>query len=314
MKNLKATVALYSALILGIAFLPKFCNSKVTSQNNSKPVVSSVQLEEQENLDEPIDCSSLESFEEPTYPLESEAKMVYHINGTKRGILLSDGSHPDDLEVSDYKVYLSDENGKRLSNNFDNIIKLSHYKYAYPEDENSDAPRKVKTDREYPYFVGTNLRRDSSGKLMSKCPNITVLDENGMELCSFNGYFLAMVGDKVVIEDYCEEKNCIADPDTYIWNLTANEQSPKHDYIIVFENYGEYHLIGVDVGEETLYTFYGYDGLKPIKTATESDARDWYMDNPKEIGSHSYNEEFYQNIYDNPGNEVKTYEKNRNMF
>ena len=54
MKNLKATVALYSALILGIAFLPKFCNSKVTSQNNSKPVVSSVQLEEQENLDEPL--------------------------------------------------------------------------------------------------------------------------------------------------------------------------------------------------------------------------------------------------------------------
>ena len=139
---------------------------------------------------------SVEFDEELNTYLDNESSEIHSVelllNGEKRGILLSDEPHlyKSLFEQTDTKVYLSDEDRNRLSNNFDEINKLSNYSYLTSGGVLLGDFVKVETDRQYDLFVGITLRKDSNGSTLD--PNITLLDKTGAELCTFNGEFQAL--------------------------------------------------------------------------------------------------------------------------
>ncbi len=210
------------------------------------------------------------------------------INGEKRGIILSDEPHLYEsiFEKTDTKVYLSDEDGNRLSNNFDEISLLSNYRHLTAVGALLGSWVKVDTDKQYDYFVGETLRKDLNDSTLN--PRVTLLDNNGMELCSFDGHFEALIGNTVVIENYFEgeDRNPLA-PDTYFYNYETGKTSKKYDWFYFHTQIAPKekasYLIGVDydygydIGDEKmLYTFYD-ENLEIVGTSTKEEIEEWYI-------------------------------------
>ncbi|MBP3634973.1 MAG: hypothetical protein J6J17_00745 [Bacilli bacterium] len=260
--------------------------------------------------------NSLERTENTTY-LDGESPEIYKveslINGEKRGIILSNEPHLYEsvFEKTDTKVYLSDEDGNRLSDNFDEISLLSNYSYLTTGGVLLGSWSEVDTDKQYDYFVGITLRKDSNDSTLN--PSVTLLDNNGLELCSFNGYFEALIGNTVVIKNYFEGEDRIAGvPDTYLYDYTTGKTSEKHDYVKIFryknnENEETSCLIGVNLYYENyssnhLYSFYD-ENLEVVGVSTEEEIKDWYISNDdyysfsKAGGNYvDYFKSIYQNI------------------
>lgn len=254
---------------------------------------------------------SIENTEEKNTFLDEKSPEIYRVysltNGEKRGILLSDESHLYEsmFEETDTKVYLSDENGNRLSNNFDYISLLSNYLSLSRGGVLLGNWTKVYTDKQYDFFVGKTLRQDSKGRTLE--PNITLLDNNGLELYSFNGYFKALIGKTLVIETYFEgEDRKVGAPDTYLYDYITGKKSEKHDYVKVFNYTNEKNeetafLIGVNLSSNHLYSLYDED-LEIVGIATKKEIEEWYINN---VDIDSYKKAsgdyvaYFKSIYDN---------------
>lgn len=237
---------------------------------------------------------SLESTEGTSIYLDEKSPEIYSVvslfNGEKRGILLSDEPHLYEsmFEKTKTKVYLSDENGNRLSNNFDELSRLSNYRYLTIGGALLGNWEEVETNKQYDYFVGITLRKDSNGNTLG--PSVTLLDNNGLELSTFNGYFKALVENTVVIQDYFEgEDRTVGTPDTYLYDYITGEKSKKYDYVEIFkyeceQNEETFYLIGVNFSYESnnrakcLYSFYDRN-LKVVAIASEDEIEDWYTNN-----------------------------------
>ena len=197
------------------------CSNSKTNNSSESQYQTSISVEFNEELNTYLDNES--------YEIHSVESLL---NGEKRGILLSDEPHlyKSLFEQTDTKVYLSDENGNRLSNNFDRLNKLSDYRYLTSGGLLLGDILKVKTDRQYDLFVGVTLREDSNGSTLGL--NITLLDKNGAELCTFNGEFQELFGTILVISDYFEgEDRVVGVPRTYLYDYATGKTSEKHDYV-----------------------------------------------------------------------------------
>lgn len=236
---------------------------------------------------------SLENTEKTTTYLDSKAPEIYKVesltNSEKRGIILSEEPHLYEsmFEETDTKVYLSAEDGNRLSNNFDKISVLSNYSYLTTGGVLFGNWEKVDTDKKYDYFVGITLRKDSNGNTLN--PSVTLLDNKGLELCLFNGDFEALIGNTIVIKNYFEGEDRVAGtPDTYLYDYVTGKTSEKHDYVQMFrykddENEEMSYLIGVNLCYENyssnhLYSFYD-ENLEVVGVSTEEEIKDWYISN-----------------------------------
>lgn len=257
---------------------------------------------------------SLESTEETSIYLDEKSPEIYSIvslfNGEKRGILLSDEPHLYEsmFEKTKTKVYLSDENGNRLSNNFDELSRLSNYRYLTTGGVLLGNWEEVETDKQYDYFVGITLRKDSNDSTLG--PSVTLLDNNGLELSTFNGNFKALVENTIVIEDYFEgEDRTVGAPDTYLYDYTTDKTSEKHDYVKIFryknnENEETPCLIGVNLCYENyssnhLFSFYDKN-LELVGVSTEEEIKDWYISNDDYSfgkADSNYNA-YFKSIYD----------------
>lgn len=237
---------------------------------------------------------SLESTEETSIYLDEKSPEIHSVvslsNGEKRGILLSDEPHLYEafIEKTKTKVYLSDENGNRLSNNFDELMLLSKYSYYTNGGIALGTYTKVETDKQYDYFVGITLRKDSNDESLGPC--VTLLDNNGLQLCTFNGEFQALVKNIVVIRDYFEGKNMIPGaPDTYLYDYTTGEKSEKHDAVKIFkyrceQNKETSYLIGLtfyrDNNNHLKWSYSFYDrNLNVVAVVSEDEIEDWYKTN-----------------------------------
>ena len=259
------------------------------------------------NLDEkeqnPI---SLESAEETSIYLDKYSPEIYSevslSNGEKRGILLSDEPHLYEafIEETKTKVYLSDENGNRLSNNFDELIQLSNYSYYKNGGIVLGTYTKVETDKQYDYFVGITLRKDPINNSLG--PSVTLLNNNGIELCTFNGEFQALVENIVVIRDYFECDRTPWAPATYLYDYITGEKSKIHQAVKTFkyeyeQNEEATYLIGLDYYRDNrdnlkwLYSFYDKD-LNVVATANEDEIEDWYRNND-DMDSFYTNSDYY---------------------
>lgn len=243
--------------------------------------------------------------------LDKNLAEIYEVeslaNGERRGILLSNEPHPYEalLEETDTKVYLSDENGDRLTKNFDKLCLLSDFRYLSFGGMLGGDWTNVETDKEYDCFVGTTLQNEAS-------QSVTLLDKDGEELCSFDGYFKAMQDNVVVVQDYFDkETSVIGAPDTYLYDYTTGEKSEMHDYVEMFKYKNEQdkeisHLIGVNFYSvedsfcsKNLYTFYD-DGLKVVDVVNEDELEEWYMNNGDEkYDSFKKYESYFKNVYEN---------------
>lgn len=237
---------------------------------------------------------SLESTEGTSIYLDEKSPEIYSVvslyDGEKRGILLSDEPHLYETltEKTKTKVYLSDENGNRLSNNFDELTRLSNYSYYTNGGIALGTYTKVETDKQYDYFVGINLRKDSNDETLG--PSVTLLDNNGLKLCTFNGEFQALIENIIIIRDYFEGKNIMpGDPDTYLYDYITGEKSEKHDVVKIFkckceQNEETTYLIGLNFYRDNndqlkhLYSFYDKN-LKVVATASEEEIENWYKNN-----------------------------------
>lgn len=258
---------------------------------------------------------SIESTENITY-LDGESPEIYKVeslnNGEKRGILLSDEAHLYEafIEKTKTKVYLSDENGNRLSNNFDELILLSNYSYYTNGGIALGTYTKVETDKQYDYFVGITLRKDSNGSSLG--PSITLLDNNGLELCTFNGELKALVENTAVIRDYFEgEDRMLGAPDTYLYDYITEKKSIKYDTVKIFkceceQNEEITYLIGLDFYRDNsdrlkcLYSFYDRN-MNVVAIVSENEIEDWYinnndMDSFYKAGGDYY--DYFKTIYD----------------
>ncbi len=259
---------------------------------------------------------SLENNEEITTYLDEKLSEIYRIetltDGSKRGILLSDEPHlyeaPSEKTVT--KVYLSDEDGNRLSNNYDEISLLSNYEYLTIGGVLLGNLANVNTDKQYDYFVGITLRKDSNGSALD--PRVTLLDNNGLELYSFNGYFKALIGNIVVVQNYFEgEDRIVGAPDTYLYDYMTDKTSEKHDFVKIFRDKNEQneetaYLIGVDLSYENhssnyLYSFYN-ENLEIVGISTEEEIKEWYINNDNwssfSKSSGNYNG-YFKSVYQN---------------
>lgn len=251
--------------------------------------------------------------EEKNVYLDSKSSEIYSVtslsNGEKRGILLSNEPHPYKtlFEETNTKVYLSDEDGNRLSNNFDKISLLSNYEYLTTGGMLLGDWASVITDKKYNYFVGENLPKKQNDKPLVGS-TITLLDENGFELCSFNGFFKALIGNRLVIQDYFEgEDRPLDNPDTYLYDYITDKKSKKHDYVQIFKYKNEQNeevfcLIGVDLYYENhssnhVYSFYN-ENLEIIDSSTEEEMEDWYRNNNL-YDDYSNHKEYFKSIYQN---------------
>ena len=250
--------------------------------------------------------SSESQNEIPTSFIDGESLEIVGVetltNGEKRGIILS----------TDNKVYLSDEDGNRLSDNFDEISLLSNYSYFNYSYFSTDevllgSSEKVLTDKEYDYFVGKTLRKDANGSTLN--PRITLLDNNGSELCSFNGYFNALIGNKVVIQNYSEgeDKDSLA-PEIYFYDYETGKKSKKFDSFFPSQIASEEevsYLIGVDYDygdndiDNDIYTFYD-ENLEIIGTSTRDEIEEWYIskdDYKSYLDAGTYYQDYFESFY-----------------
>jgi hypothetical protein len=305
--------ALFTALVI-LATLSACSNSK--ANNNLK-------IREQTSNSQD---SKIETAEESTTVyLAKKSPEIYHAislsNGEKRVVLLSNEPHlyKSLYEKTDTKVYLSDDNGNRLSNNFDEINLLSNYRYSTDGGLLLGDFSKVETDKQYDFFVGTTLRKDSNDKTVG--PTVTLLDKNGLEFCSFNGRLKMLIGNIVLIEDYFEGENrVVGAPDNYLYNYLTGKKSEKHDYILMFKYKNEQYqdeenadLIGVNFYYEKgsclsklLYSFYDRN-LNVVVTANEDEIKDWYKSNNDlyTFYKNDYND-YFKSIYQNINNQEKS--------
>lgn len=218
-----------------------------------------------------------------------DGNIVSLANGEKRGILLSDEPHLYEafVEKTKTKVYLSDESGNRLSNNFDELIWLDKYSYYANGGIALGTYTKVETDKQYDYFVGITLRKDSNDNSLE--PSVTLLDNNGIELCTFNGEFQALVGNMVVIRNYFECDRRPGAPATYLYDYITGEKSKIHQAVKMFKyeyekNEEATYLVGLDYYRDNsdhlkwLYSFYD-KSLNIVAIATENEIEDWYTEN-----------------------------------
>lgn len=278
------------------------------SENHESTLVSS-------EIDEVINTVYLDEKSSEIY------KDISLSNEERRGILLSNEPHLYEsmFEKTDTKVYLSDENGKRLSKNFDEISLLENYIYLTTGGVLFGNWTNVKTDKQYDYFVGTTLRQDKDGNTVN--PTITLLDGRGLEVCSFNGYFEALVGNTIVIKDYFEgEDRIVGSPDTHLYDFVTGKDSEKHDYVKIFKYENELNqdeetfcLIGVNLYYEKssaskgLYSFYDRN-LDVISIVTEDEIEEWYKSNDdwdsfNKAGG-NYND-YFKSIYQNTNDKEK---------
>ncbi len=253
--------------------------------------------------------SNNEASEEiTTIYLDGESPEIYSIeslsNNEKRGILLSDEPHlyKSLFEKTDTKVYLTDESGNRLSDNFDEISALSDYSYLTTGGVLLGSWKKVESDKQYDNFVGMTLRKSSDGETLG--PTISLLDKNGLELCRFNGSFKTLIGNIVVIEDYFEGKDRkVGEPDTYLYNYVTGKKSEKYDYVETFEFENEKrektsYLIGV---KDCVHSFYN-EYMEIVEMANEKDIKEWCEANDADynpfegVNYESYFKSIYQNI------------------
>ena len=256
---------------------------------------------------------SLESTEGTSIYLDGKSPEIYRVdsllNGEKRGILLSDEPHIYEsiFEETKTKVYLSDENRNRLSNNFDELSRLSDYRYLTTGGILLGKWKEVETDKQYDYFVGKTLRIDSNGRPLG--PSVTLLDNNGLELYTFNGEFKALVENTVVIKDYFEGKDRIpGTPDTYLYDYITGEKSEKHETVNIFkcecgQNEETTYLIGLDFYRDNndhlkwLYSFYD-ENLKVVATASEEEIENWYKNNDDWSSFYEGNyDDYFKSIY-----------------
>lgn len=266
---------------------------------------------------------SIEFTEETTTYLDKESSKVHSIeslsSGEKRGILLSNEPHlyKSLFEQTGTKVYLSDEDGNKLSANFDEINLLSKYSYLTTGGLLLGDWVKVETDKQYDLFVGTTLRKDSNDSTLG--PTVTLLDKNGVELCSFNGYFKALFGNTVVIQNYFEgEDRVVGAPDTYLYDYLTGKISEKHDYVQRVrykdsQNEETIHLVGVVLCyEDSYYSNHSYsfydENLEIIAISTEKEIEEWYISNDdyqsfRKAGGNYI--DYFKLIYDNTKNVKK---------
>lgn len=267
---------------------------------------------------------SLVSFDitdEPITYLEKETSKVHSIetlsNGEKRGILLSNEPHLYEslFEQTETKVYLSDEDGNKLSNNYDEIYLLSKYSYLTTGGILLGKWVKVETDKQYDLFVGTTLRKDSNNNTLGH--TVTLLDKNGVVLYSFNGFFKALIGTKAVVQNYFEgEDRELGEPNTYIYDYITGKKSEKHNYVEIVryideQNEERIHLIGLDLLpiagsylSNPLYSFYD-ENLEIITKCTEEEIREWYISNGDDYSFYNTRGnyiEYFKMIYKNKQN------------
>ncbi len=209
-------------------------------------------------------------------------RVEYLSNNEKRGIIMSEEPHLYEsmFEKTNTKVFLSDKNGNRLSDNFDQLSTLKNYQYLTVGGVLLGDWAKVKTDKEYDCFVGVTLRKSSDDKTLN--PTITLLDKNGLVLHKFNGYFKALMGSIVVIQDYHEDHSTLGEPDTYLYDYSTEKKSESHQYVNMFSYYDDeatekHRFIGVDYSSsnENLYSLYDKD-LNVIAQVSENEIEDWY--------------------------------------
>lgn len=282
------------------------CSNSKSNNSSESQYQTSISVEFNEDLNTYLDNES--------YEIHSVESLL---NGEKRGILLSDEPHlyKSLFEQTDTKVYLSDENGNRLSNNFDRFNKLSDYRYLTSGGLFLGDILKVKTDRQYDLFVGVTLQEDSNGSTLGQ--NITLLDKNGAELCTFNGEFQALFGTILVISDYFEgEDRVVGVPRTYLYDYATGKTSEKHDYVKIVrlknnQNEENTHLVGVNFYydndscfSKNLYSFYD-ENLEIIAISTDEEIKEWYIRNDdyssfrNADGNYSA---YFKSIYDNAKN------------
>lgn len=278
LKNPSIKKRLYTLSLISVITITTGCSSSKSNNNQEGQKQNSI---------------SMEASKETSIYLDEKSPEIYSIvtlsNGKKRKILLSDEPHLYEafIEKTKMKVYLSDENRNRLSNNFDELSLLSNYSYYTNGGIMLGTYTKVETDKQYEYFVGITLRQDSTGKSLK--PSITLLDNNGTELCTFNGEFQALIENIVVIRDYFECDRAPGSPATYLYNYITGEKSKIHQAVKIFkyeqeQNEEKAYLIGLDYYRDNnenlkwMYSFYD-ENLKIIATASEDEIENWYKNN-----------------------------------
>ncbi len=270
--------------------------------------------------DEQQTSISVEHTEQSNIYLDENSSEIHSVellsNGEKRGIILSGEPHiyKSLLEKTDTKVYLSDEYGNKLSNNFDEINLLDNYSYLTTGGVLNGDLVKVQTDKYYDLFVGKNLRKDLNGNSLG--PTVTLLNRNGSELCSFNGYFKALFDNIIVVQNYFEGEDIVVGaPDTYLYNYETGKTSKKHNRIEIVRDKNETdeaitYFVGVDSNYDDnsstkqSYSLYN-EKLEIIAISNEKELTDWYvnwqMDNDISKAGDIYNA-YFKFMYDNTKN------------
>ena len=274
--NPRARLRLTALSLAGIMSLTSGCSSPQLNDDMNRETQEVVMESSNENEETFLEQVSTEL--ENTYTLS---------DGKQRGILFSDEEHAYEslFEKTDRKVYMADENGNRLSRDFDELVSLRDYRYLSKGGMLLGKWTKVETDQPYNYFVGTTLRQDEDGSSLG--PTVTLLNEDGLELYSFNGYFQSLIGNRLVIQDYFEGKDkVVGAPNTYLFDLETEKKTPKHHYMKIGypENTQEdkdSYIIGVTLYYDGIipkYSFYDQN-LEVFATSTEEEIEQWYKAN-----------------------------------
>lgn len=272
-------------------------NSSISKSNNS------LNKQKQNSI-------SLESTEATIMDLDGFSPEIHRVvslsSGEGREILLSDMPHIYETigESAKTKLYLADENGQRLSNNYDDLSLLKDYTYLKGGLAYTSHRQEIGTDKQYDLFVGTTLRKNSSGESLT--PRISLLDHNGLELYSFNGELKKAIENTVVIRD-CSDDLKLGDPDTYAHNYVVDEETERHDAIDIFEyecgkDETTSYLIGLDHYRSNdghvkwQYSFYD-ENLKVTAIVLEDEIEDWYTNNYFDYVDYNDYDEYFKSIY-----------------